>query len=276
MNVLEGWVVSDQPSNPPGVPVLVPHPLLNLRVRECLRHGTPLLRVLHAPERRLDRIPRLAEGVGAVVPGQLPPDGVGHCGHELPAQPLLRAQTLGELLRAVLGVGQVPLELVAQAHVPHVDVQIDQHAPVVLLAGDVLGRVVVALRVDGLRDQGAEGVQRNVQVVAEDLSELLRSEHLLVLVPHKGVAHPHPLVLQVQPHRHQLLGLLGRQQVCAAAQVVERVGVGADSAGGGAGAADCGGAGHCVQVEGHVGHGGEEGGAALILDVVRLRYLRFL
>ena len=58
------------------------------------------------------------------MPAQLSPDAVGDGGDELPAQPQLGAQLQSELLGRVLLLRHVPLELVHQGDVPHVDVQL--------------------------------------------------------------------------------------------------------------------------------------------------------
>lgn len=58
------------------------------------------------------------------MPGQLPPDAVGDGRHKLPSQAQLGAQLEGKLFGAVLLLGHVPLKLVHQGDVAHVDVQL--------------------------------------------------------------------------------------------------------------------------------------------------------
>lgn len=65
------------------------------------------------------------EGVRPLVPAQLTSDAVGDGGDELPAQAELGAKLQGKLLRRVLPFWHVPLKLVHQRDVPHVDVQLE-------------------------------------------------------------------------------------------------------------------------------------------------------
>ena len=58
------------------------------------------------------------------MPAELPPDAVSDGGDKLSAQPQLCAQLVGELLGAVEGFRKVPLKLVHQGHIAHVDVQL--------------------------------------------------------------------------------------------------------------------------------------------------------
>ena len=67
----------------------------------------------------------LPESVGALMPAELTADAVSDGGHELPAQPQVLAQVPGEAFGAVLRVRHVPLELVHQAAVSNVNVQLE-------------------------------------------------------------------------------------------------------------------------------------------------------
>ena len=68
----------------------------------------------------------LPESVSALMPAELTADAVGDGGDELPAQPQVLAQVPGEAFGAVLRVRHVPLELVHQAAVSHVNVQLEK------------------------------------------------------------------------------------------------------------------------------------------------------
>lgn len=67
---------------------------------------------------------RLPEGVRPLVPAQLAADAVCDGGDKLSAQAQLRAELQGKLLRRVLPLGHVPLKLVHQGDVAHVDVEL--------------------------------------------------------------------------------------------------------------------------------------------------------
>lgn len=99
---------------------------------------------------------------------------VGNGSDEFAAEPEFGAQLNGEFLRIVLLLGHVPLDLVDQRGVAHVDVQLDDDALVALVLYYRLLRERLDLLSDGLgygRDEG-QGVE--VQVVAEHLGELFR------------------------------------------------------------------------------------------------------
>ena len=65
-------------------------------------------------------------------------DGVCDGGDELAAQAQLAADLARKVLRGVLLVGEVPLELVNQRDVAHVDVELDDDALVCLLPEQVV------------------------------------------------------------------------------------------------------------------------------------------
>lgn len=64
------------------------------------------------------------EGVGPLVPAELPTDAVGHRGDKLSSQTQLGAQRQGKGLGGVLPLRHVPLKLVHQRDVPHMDVEL--------------------------------------------------------------------------------------------------------------------------------------------------------
>lgn len=65
------------------------------------------------------------ERVRLLMPTQLPPNAVSNGGDKLAAQAKLRAQLQGKLLRGILLLRHVPLKLVHQGDVPHMDVQLE-------------------------------------------------------------------------------------------------------------------------------------------------------
>lgn len=65
------------------------------------------------------------ERIRPLMPGQLSSDGVGNGGHELATQAQLCTQLAGKLLRTVTSFRDVPLELVCQRDIAHVDVQLE-------------------------------------------------------------------------------------------------------------------------------------------------------
>lgn len=69
----------------------------------------------------------LPEGVRPLVPAELPADAVSDGGDELAPEAELRAQLERKVLWRVLLLRHVPLELVHQGNVPHVDVQLKIH-----------------------------------------------------------------------------------------------------------------------------------------------------
>ena len=56
------------------------------------------------------------------MPAELSSNGVGNGRGKLPAETKVGTQLQGKLLRAVEGVGEVPLKLVHQGHGAHVDI----------------------------------------------------------------------------------------------------------------------------------------------------------
>lgn len=66
----------------------------------------------------------LPEGVRPLVPAQLAADAVSDGGDKLSAQAQLGAELQGKLLRRVLPLRHVPLKLVHQGDVAHVDVEL--------------------------------------------------------------------------------------------------------------------------------------------------------
>ena len=66
----------------------------------------------------------LPEGVRPLVPAELASDAVGNGGDKLSTEAQLRAQLQGKGFRGVVPLGHVPLKLVHQRDVPHVDVQL--------------------------------------------------------------------------------------------------------------------------------------------------------
>lgn len=67
---------------------------------------------------------KLPEGVRPLVPAELATDAVGDSGDKLSAQPELRTQLQGKRLGGVLPLRHVPLKLVHQRDIPHMDVQL--------------------------------------------------------------------------------------------------------------------------------------------------------
>ena len=66
----------------------------------------------------------IPEGVGLGVPGELAPNRVGDGSDKLPTQSEVCTQDTGKILRAVSGVGYVPLELVHQRYVSDMNVEL--------------------------------------------------------------------------------------------------------------------------------------------------------
>lgn len=64
------------------------------------------------------------EGVRPLMPAELATDAVGNGGDKLSSEAELRAQLQRKGFRRVLLFGHVPLKLVHQGNVPHMDVQL--------------------------------------------------------------------------------------------------------------------------------------------------------
>ena len=105
------------------------------------------------------------------MPGQLAANAVRNGRDELAAEAELAGQLLGELLRAVVRLGHVPLELVDERHVAHVYVELDGDALVRVRLDDVVRRVALELLANGGRDGRHERRRIQVKVVAQDLGE---------------------------------------------------------------------------------------------------------
>merc|ERR1712192_328930 len=126
--------ICSQPSHPPGVPVLVSDLFLHLCISEGFREGAPDICLALVPEGIFNRWHlTLREDVALLMPGQLAPDAIENCSGKLAAKTQVGAQLPAELLWVVSVVGDVPLELVDQADVAQVDVQLDHHPLVLLL-----------------------------------------------------------------------------------------------------------------------------------------------
>ena len=130
----------------------------------------------------------------------LSPDRVRDGGDKLAPETEVGADLPGKLLGRVVLLGEVPLELVNEGDVAHVDVELDHHPFVRLLIQQVLALAGEALQllVDGRSDRRDKVDRVEIQVVADDLAEHLRGDEGLVLVPQEGVAKL--LALDVHVH----------------------------------------------------------------------------
>ena len=72
------------------------------------------------------------EGVQTLMPGQLAANAVSDGSDELASKAQLSAQLLREFFGRTVGLGKVPLKLIDQRDVAHVDVQANDHPRVCL------------------------------------------------------------------------------------------------------------------------------------------------
>lgn len=64
----------------------------------------------------------IPEGVSSFVPTQLSSDAISNGSDKFSAQPKFLTQLNGKLLRAVIGLRHVPLKLIHQTYISHVDI----------------------------------------------------------------------------------------------------------------------------------------------------------
>ena len=180
------------------------------------------------------------------MPGQLTPHAVENCSGKLATETTVSAQLPAELLWVVLVVGDVPLELVDQADVTQVDVQLDHHPLILLLLQKVVRLRWVTFNLEHqlhilVRSKVEQNLGSNlllnscsngwhkvgrvqVQIVAKDLSKLLGIQHRLVPVPEERVPQLLALDVHVEPDGDEDLRLSSILVHCAGICVIETEG----------------------------------------------------